>query len=121
MASTRTIVHDGVGPVLAYMAVNSAQNVMGAMESGKAQLEAYAQSNAPWGDITGQARQGLVASVFEDSGEIVLELAHSVDYGYWLELIQGGNFAILVPTIEALGPEIIQLAGASLTETGSSF
>lgn len=115
------ILHDGIGPVLAYMAVNSVHQATDAMDSGAAQIEAYAQGNAPWADITGAARQGLTASVYEDGGEIVLELAHSVDYGYWLEVIQGGNFAIIMPTLEALGPEIIEAAGGSVIRTGSTF
>jgi hypothetical protein len=115
------ILHDGIGPVLAYMVISTADNVMNAMDSGRAQIEAYAQSNAPWSDITGDARQGLTASVYEDGGEIVLELAHSVEYGIWLELIQDGNFAIIMPTLETLGPEVIEAAGGEVLSTRSTF
>lgn len=121
MASMGMILHDGIGPVLAYMAGTAAIRAENSMQSGAAQIEAYAQSNAPWGDITGAARHGLTANVFHEGGEIVLELSHSVDYGYWLEVIQGGNFAIIMPTLEALGPEIIQTAGGQVINTGRSF
>lgn len=109
---------DGIGPVLDYLVVSSVMNVMEAVEEGREQVEQYAQMNAPWSDITGAARNGLTASVYEESGEIVLELAHSVDYGQWLELIQDGNFAIIMPTLEALGPEIIRDAGGRVMYTG---
>jgi hypothetical protein len=91
------------------------------MESGKEKVEAYAKLNAPWNDRTGEARDGLVADLYEEDGEIVLELAHSVDYGIWLETIEDGTFAIIMPTLEALGPEILHEAGAVVTSTGKTF
>lgn len=115
------IVHDGIGPVLAYLAVSAATNVVEAMSEGKDKVEAYAKANAPWADRTGEAREGLVASVYEEGGEIVLELAHTAEHGLWLELIQDGTFAIIMPTLEALGPEIIRDAGGHLMRTGSTF
>lgn len=114
-------ISDGIGPVLGYLIVSSAQNVAEAMGSGKERVEAYAKSNAPWTDDTGAARAGLNASVTLEEGEVVLELAHSVDHGYWLEVIQDGSFAIIMPTLEALGPEIIQDAGGKIIATGSSL
>jgi hypothetical protein len=112
---------DGIGPVLGFMTATMATRVMDAMEDGKEEVEQYARDNAPWADRTGQARNGLIASVYEDSGEIVLELAHTVDYGEWLELIQDGRFAIIMPTLEALGADIIHQAGGQVTSTGSTF
>lgn len=114
-------IHDGIGPVLGYLFASAAENVADAMYDGKGAVEAYAQSNAPWADQTGAARAGLTASVDVDGGEVVLELAHSVDYGYWLEVIQDGTFAIIMPTLEALGPEIIREAGGKVISVGSSF
>ena len=115
------IIHDGIGPVLAVMAANAAQNVVSAMEHGKTEVEAYARANAPWSDITGSAREGLTASVYLEGGEVILELAHTVEHGYWLELIQDGSFAIIMPTLEALGPEIIKEAGGSVMHIGSTY
>lgn len=114
-------VTDGIGPVIAFMAANVVQNVADAMQDGKAQVESFAQSNAPWSDITGRARRGLKANISIEDGEIILELAHTEEYGYWLELIQDGRFAIIMPTLEALGPEIIRQAGGVVTATGTSF
>lgn len=112
------IVYDGIGPVLDYMALTTADRVADAMSAGAMEVEAYAKSNAPWSDITGAARNGLTASVSFDLDEVVLTLEHTVDHGYWLELIQDGRFAIIMPTLEALGPGIIQAAGGEVLNTG---
>lgn len=114
MPSMGMIVQDGIGPVLDFLMVNAAGNVAQVMEQGQQQVEAYAKSNAPWSDITGSARNGLTARVFMEGGEVVLELAHTVEHGYWLEVIQDGAFAIIMPTLEALGPEIIRDAGGAV-------
>lgn len=111
-------VRDAIGPVLAYKVVTTALHVTEAFRSGEARVEAYAKLNAPWTDQTGMARAGLTASVGVDGGEVVLTLAHSVDYGIWLELIQDGSYAIIMPTLEALGPEILRDAGAATLSVG---
>lgn len=121
MARFSMIVHDGIGPVLGYMVASAATNVAEAMMQGKAEVEAYAQSNAPWTDQSGAARAGLQASVELEDGVVTLQLAHSVDYGIWLETIQDGAFAIIMPTLEALGPQIIHDAGGQVLHTGRSF
>lgn len=107
-------VHDGIGPTLDYMVASTAGRVMEAMIEGEAKLQMYAQLNAPWSDITGAARSGLTSSLYMEDGYITVEIAHTVEHGYWLEMIQDGRFAILLPTIEALGPEIIRDAGAQV-------
>lgn len=116
--ANQVMIYDGIGPVLGYLVAESAANVTLGMEEGREKVENYARSNAPWADRTGAARSGLTASVYEDAGEIVLELAHSVDYGLWLELIQDGRFAIIMPTLEALGAEVIREAGGRVVEVG---
>lgn len=115
------IVFDGIGPRLDLLVGTAAANAVQTMEGARERVQDYAQSNASWSDITGMARAGLTASVFEEGGAIVLELAHGVEYGYWLELIQDGNFAIIMPTLEALGPEIIREAGAGMIVGGGFF
>lgn len=115
------IVHDGIGPMLDYLVIHTGTQVTEAMERGAERVEEYAKANAPWTDRTGDARQGLTARVYEEFGEIVLELAHSVDYGYWLELIQNGRFAIIMPTLEVLGPQIIREAGGRVLDLDRGF
>lgn len=65
------------------------------------QLESYAKLNAPWTDRTGHARQSLHGGVESAGNELVLYLSHGVEYGKWLELAHGGNYAIVRPTVDA--------------------
>lgn len=73
-----------------------------------------ARENAPWDDQTGDARSGLDASIDEHGGEYVVTLYHSVDYGQWLETIQSGRYAIIMPTIEKYAAEIQRTIGTVL-------
>lgn len=65
-----------------------------------------AQENAPWSDRTGAARQGLQVETADEGDIITVTLAHSVDYGQWLETIQSGRFAVIMPTVERYAAEI---------------
>ena len=121
MARGGILLFDGIGPVLGYMAASTAINVEQAMSRGAEDLETYAKLTAPWADRTGMARAGLQADVYLDGGEIVIALSHSVDYGLWLELIQDGAYAVILPTIEALGPRILEEAGAKVTDVSGLF
>lgn len=64
------------------------------------QLEEIAKQNAIWEDRSGDAREGLTARAYNDNGVIGITLFHTVDHGLWLEIIQNGRFAIIMPTIE---------------------
>lgn len=72
----------------------------------------YAQANAPWEDRSGLARSGLGTDVYEEGDTVNLVLFHTVDYGIWLETIQSGRFAIIMPTLEALAPGIFKSVNA---------
>lgn len=72
----------------------------------------YAKANAPWEDRTGDARRGLDVAVDGDGDSIFLQLYHTVDYGLWLEVIQGGSYAIIMPTLQDYAMQ--QLANAQL-------
>ena len=87
-------------------------------EAGAGEVLGYAQHNAPWDDRTGMARDGLVTEVTEEGGEIFLSLAHTVDYGQWLETIQNGRFAIIMPTLELYSAELIHRAGGAVVGEG---
>lgn len=64
-------------------------------------MERYAKFNAPWTDRTGHARQSLHGGVDIRGDQQVLYLSHGVEYGIWLELAHGGNYAIVRPTVDA--------------------
>lgn len=81
-------------------------------------VQGYAQSNAPWQDQTGNARQGLKARP-ERSGSILtgaeysIELFHTMPYGIYLETRWSGKYAIIKPTIIKMGPRVMRtLRGA---------
>jgi hypothetical protein len=58
-----------------------------------------AKQGAPWKDQTGNARNGLTgkANVGGSTKEVVL--SHGVPYGIWLEVKNGGQYQIIMPTI----------------------
>jgi hypothetical protein len=66
-----------------------------------AKIEAYAKTNAVWTDRTGNARQGLTARAFKDATSVVLVLWHQMFYGIFLEVSNGGRYAIILRTLEA--------------------
>lgn len=77
------------------------------------EMEQYAQDNAPWEDQTGDARAGLEAILEEHPVHPTIYLYHTVDYGKWLEIRWNGLYAIIMPTIEDMGPGLIKaLEGA---------
>jgi hypothetical protein len=115
------IIVDTLSPHLDLLAAGVGGRVTTAMEEGAREIEAYAQQNAPWTDRTGEARNGLTATVSEDNGEIVITLAHSVEYGIYLELKNDGEYAIIMPTLEAVGPEVIRAAGGRVVSIGGVF
>lgn len=78
------------------------------------EILAYAKENAPWADRTGNARAGLDVEVDSEGGELSLTLFHTVDYGQWLETIQGGEFATIMPTLETFAPEVFERAGGRI-------
>lgn len=114
MARTSIFVVDTIGPALDVLIATAYQRAESVMQQSAAIIQADAQANAPWTDRTGEARSGLTAEVYNDGGELVLELYHTAEHGEWLEIIQDGRFAIIMPTLEAHGGEILAAAGASL-------
>lgn len=70
--------------------------------------ESYMKQNAPWEDRTGNARNLLHATPFhEPPVQHGIVLAHGVPYGIWLEVRFEGRYSIIQPTIEAMGPEMM--------------
>lgn len=89
-----------------------------AMESMADDIRESARYNAPWADRTGEAREGLDVDVSEEDGDIVLSLYHTVEYGEWLEVIQSGRFAIIMPTLELYADQVFDRAGADFLGRG---
>lgn len=73
------------------------------------ELQAKMKLNRPWTDRTGMAKALLTARVSQPNKNTVrITLAHGVDYGIWLELANGKNYAIIAPTIREEGPRIVE-------------
>lgn len=78
-----------------------------AAQSMAPEVENYMKLNAPWTDQTTNARNGLAARAFQDGNTIGIVAFHQVDYGIWLETRWNGRYAIINPTIEAMGPRVM--------------
>lgn len=73
------------------------------------ELQAKMKLNRPWTDRTGMAKALLNAKVSQPNQNTVrITLAHGVDYGIWLELAHGKNYAIIAPTVREEGPRIVE-------------
>lgn len=71
---------------------------------------AWMQENAPWTDRTGAARSGLHVDVLESPGvlaELVFSHGDDVPYAVWLEIANGGRYAIIAPAIDYWGPKLM--------------
>lgn len=73
------------------------------------QLQSKMKLNRPWTDRTGMAKALLNAKVSQPNTHTIrITLAHGVDYGIWLELAHGKNYAIIAPTVREEGPRIVE-------------
>lgn len=76
------------------------------------ELESKMKMNRPWTDRTNMAKTLLNAKVSQPNSDTIrITLAHGVDYGIWLELAHGKNYAIIAPTIREEGPRIVEDLG----------
>jgi hypothetical protein len=114
------IVFDTLTPqILRLNADHLRSDVEDELEKQAGDIEEYARTNAPWADRTGEARNGLAAAVESQGDNVFLALSHSVDYGQWLETIQSGRFAIIMPTLEQFSGQVFSAVGAK-SSGGSS-
>lgn len=89
--------------------------------------EAWMKATAPWNDVTGAARNGLVgrygggAGGRDSSGKFTkggggtfshrVTFSHTVDYGIWLEVRFDGRNAIIMPAVERFSVQWARLLG----------
>lgn len=115
--------HDTLHPKMKAFSpkVDAALDAVMQYESNEAQNDM--RIHAPWNDQTGNARQGLFAQAgSEDSAggrdaagrftkggsKKFIVLYHTMPYGIWLELKHEGQYAIILPTIQSHGPEVMK-------------
>lgn len=70
-------------------------------------MEAYAKSHRPWQDRTGNARMSLKGTSIPMENKVRCEITHGVDYGIYLEMCNERKYAILEPTVKAIGPKAV--------------
>lgn len=104
------IIVDTISPHI-QLSTHFEDEAIAAAEAVAEKMVAYAHDNAPWTDDTGAAREGLYSSVDSSGDMITVTLSHSVDYGQWLETIQSGQYAIIMPTIEQYAAEVEDAIG----------
>lgn len=74
-----------------------------------AQGQARMKLEAPWTDRTSAARNGLFTVVRKDGkGSYAIVFSHSVSYGIWLEVKFSGRDAVVAPTIQKVGVELME-------------
>lgn len=71
-------------------------------------FESYAKAHRPWTDRTSRARQGLTGYTEDIPKGVEVIIAHTVDYGQYLEFAHEKKYAILEPTVRIKGPEAIE-------------
>lgn len=76
-------------------------------DSASKEMEAYAKSNRPWQDRTGEARKRLKGNKKNIGTVVRCQIEHGVDYGIFLEMKNEGKYAILKPTVQAVGPKVV--------------
>lgn len=86
--------------------VNSALSLY-ANTCGK-KAEAYAKTNRPWQDRTGNARNSIQGGSIQEDKSVKVYVSGNVDYFVYLELAHQKRFAILNPTIEKHATEFVE-------------
>jgi hypothetical protein len=83
------------------------------------QMEEYAKENRRWIDRTGHARQGLVGRfIYVPKLYIGCRIYSKIDYAIWLELMQGGKYAILDETRNKFAGQFFDKIGTRLKAKG---
>lgn len=92
------------------------RRVAATMEFFAPQVETRMKTNAPWTDQTGNARQGLAARAFREGDVHGIDAFHQVPYGIWLEVKYSGKYAIISPTVQEMGPQVMAALSTLLEE-----
>lgn len=93
---------------LAELAVKLPAIIGTTMDYWEPRVQSYARRNAPWTDRTGNARQGLFARHNKTGGTHRITVYHTMPYGIWLEVRHSGRYQIIMPTVRAMGPEVMR-------------
>jgi hypothetical protein len=89
-----------------------------AVEFQSVRSEAYMKKNATWKDRTGNARNGLFTATKHEGNSHSLLLSHSVSYGIWLEVRDGGKYGIIIDAWLRGTVELTALLGKLFANAG---
>lgn len=96
-------------PGIAELSVQNDLRTFAIVQYYEAISEAQLRTSAPWTDRTGNARSGLGAKADHAGfGKYVLTMFHRVPYGIWLEVKHAGRDAVILPTLQLIGPKIMR-------------
>lgn len=101
------ITHDQITPRLDELAPKLHSAIAALTEYYADRSVAHMKANAPWTDRTGNARNTLSTRAFTEPNRYVIVLYHVMPYGVWLEVRWSGRYAIILPTIEKMGPQVM--------------
>jgi hypothetical protein len=76
------------------------------------------RSNAKWTDQTGNARNGLNATVYDSDKYVDLIFYHSVPYGVFLEVRWSGKYAIIGPTMASIASRLADMVSQAIISRG---
>ena len=77
-------------------------------ETAGAKMEAYAKTNAPWNDITRISRQTISHEVQSSGANQKIIRGGTTGHFVFLELAHEKRYAIIAPTLNKLGPSIVE-------------
>lgn len=77
--------------------------ILALADIGAKKVENYAKEHRPWTDRTGDARRRLTAKSYREENLLIIELAHGVPYGVYLELANAGKYAIIEEALRTVG------------------
>ena len=83
----------------------------GAGGAGATGMQNYARTHRRWVDRTGNARAGLNGGSFwQNPFMLIIFIAHSMEYGIWLEFIQDRKYAILEEARDSQSKNLLESA-----------
>ena len=113
----------GVLEGLSELVSTVSRNIQAGAAAVAEEMESTAKLNALWTDCTGNARRTMTGfAQWDDNGDLVVGVAGHMPYSPKLELRYGRRYAILVPTVDAYAPTILDaVARAAVAQGGISI
>lgn len=110
MASSRKVTWDDdkLVKVLKGIPVKMGAFIYASCRYHSTRAQTYARQNAPWKDRTSNARNGLFAKTVKGKDTYAIVVFGTVTYQPFLEVRWSGRYAIIRPTVQNEGPELMK-------------